>query len=126
MKQRSMATALLLGTAGTCLLDLLAQFLLAALAIRTPLPEKYLAAAQMLLCFAAVFAGARFAAHSSGLGSMTSSLIVSGCFALLIFILGFLLYHRAASAGEGIRFLLVVHIPFASCHLHGKILPLCR
>lgn len=109
MKRKGTASALLLGMSGAYLVYLLAQFPLAALAVRTPVLEKYLAAAQLLACFAAVLAGGRFASRAAaGLGSMAAALIVSGGFTALIFLSGFLLYNRTASAGEGIRFLLAV------------------
>jgi len=37
----------------------------------------------------------------------------------------FQVHHTASDLGTLIS-TLRVHIPFASCHLHGKILPLCR
>lgn len=107
MKRRGTVSALLFGTVAAYLLYLILQFLLAAFAVRTPISVKYLVVVQQLLCFVSVFAGSRFTArNASKLGSMVSSLIVTGFFVLLVFLSGFLLYNRIGAAGEGIRFLL--------------------
>lgn len=109
MKKRSAAFTLVVGAASAYALYLGLQLILAAFAIRTPISTKYLAAFQLLFCFVAVFTGGRIAAcTTTRLGSLTSSLIVTVSFAVLVFLSGFLIYNRVGTAGQGIRFLLAV------------------
>lgn len=108
MKKQSTAFALFVAITDTYLLYLGAQLLLAAAAVRTPIPAGYLATIQFLICAVAVLAGGKFAARRAGMGSMAGSLSAAGGFAALVLLSGFLLYNRIAPAGEGIRFLLAV------------------
>ncbi len=97
---RSTLTVILKAAGLSLLLFLLAQALLALLAVRGTLPEERTLAAQTASMALTLLPGGIYAARRSGLGPLPGALVTALCLCAVLALLGVLLYDGLAWCGE--------------------------
>lgn len=105
-KQKESAAAFLKGTGMTLLLYILLQMLLALLAVKGALPEKRLFPAQAVTAVLAMLPGGLYAARRSGLGALPAAMLTALSFAILLSLVGLLVYDGVAQTGQTVVLLL--------------------
>lgn len=96
------------GVLMAAILYLVLQLLLALLAAKGVLPEKHVYPVQVVTCLLSVLLGARYTAKRLDRGTMTSALMVSGAYTLLMLLIGFLAFDKIVWSKQSAGLLLAV------------------
>jgi putative membrane protein (TIGR04086 family) len=100
-KRKGSSMTVAKGVLITLVLYLAFQLLLAFLTVRAVLPEKYVFEMQAVICALSVFCGSLFTIRRTALGTLSASLLVAGCFILLLILVGLLAYDHISWSGRG-------------------------